>query len=121
MDIADIRRENLRQLIKTEFKTRAEFADKINKSPSQVAMWFMSSKGKRAIGEKVARDIEKRLGLNQGELDLETGKEPGQGLSYNGKFKNLIQAEADDKLDATEKSILEALDLKHKSKKRKGC
>ena len=64
MEVADIRREKLRQYIKENFRTRAEFAEKIGKSPAQVSMWFMKkNEGKRDIGEKLAREIEKKLGL----------------------------------------------------------
>lgn len=69
MSISDLRRENLRSYIKENFKTRAEFADKIGKSASQVAMWFMKSDGKRDIGEKLAREIESALNLPNGWMD----------------------------------------------------
>lgn len=72
MDIADIRRENIRKYIKDNFRTRAEFAEKINKSPAQVAMWFMKSQGRRDIGEKLARDIETALELPSGWMDRQT-------------------------------------------------
>lgn len=69
MEIAEIRREKLRQYIKQHYKTRAEFADAIGKSPAQVAMWFMKSDGKRDIGEKLAREIETALGRPNGWMD----------------------------------------------------
>ena len=130
MGIADIRRENLRQLIKTEFKTRAEFAEKINKSPSQVAMWFMSSKGKRAIGEKVAREIEKCLELNQGELDLETGvldKDHSTPTDLNNlisvatptylkELERLQQANDQGVLDEADKQLIKIIADKYKGR-----
>lgn len=70
MEIAEIRREKLRQYIKQNYKTRAEFADAIGKSPAQVAMWFMKSDGKRDIGEKLAREIETALGRPHGWMDV---------------------------------------------------
>jgi len=69
MEITKIRRENIRNFISANFKTRLEFANAIGKSPSQVAMWFMESNGKRDIGEKLAREIESSLQLPNKWLD----------------------------------------------------
>ena len=60
------RRAAVRQIIKERFEGRVvDFARAIERSPAQV--WqFMNA---RSVGEKLARDIEEKLGLPQGALD----------------------------------------------------
>lgn len=67
MDINDIRRENLRRIIGDE--SQATFARKIEKSPQQVSSMLSGSK---SFGSKIAREIESKLGLLSGSLDLVT-------------------------------------------------
>lgn len=69
MDITQIRRKNLQKLIKEKYKTRKEFAEHLGKSYSQVTSWFLNTKAKRDIGEKLAREIEKTLCLSTNSLD----------------------------------------------------
>lgn len=70
MDVIDIRCENLRGYIAdNKYKTQKEFAEKVGKSISQVNAWFSTSKGKKNIGEKLARELEKTLELPSGWLD----------------------------------------------------
>jgi hypothetical protein len=71
MNIAERRRENLRHYIDEKFSTRKEFAKQIGKSYSQVTTWFLTSKSKRDIGEKLARELEVLLELPSGWLDKE--------------------------------------------------
>ena len=63
MDIADIRRENLRRLIQERFhgKQRA-LADAIGREPSYISRCF-SEKNRKRIGEDFARMVESKLGL----------------------------------------------------------
>lgn len=70
MDINEVRKANLEKVIKLNFKSKSEFARAINKSPSHVGNWLSdSSSGKRSIGEKSARYIEKQLRLEPMLLD----------------------------------------------------
>lgn len=72
MDVHDIRRRRVRTLIDTRFDgVDAQFAGAIDRSPTSVARWFIKSKNGRGIGERVARDIERRLRLPAGWLDTE--------------------------------------------------
>ncbi len=71
MNINEIRRIKVVELI-NRFKTQADFADFIDKSPSFVSQF---KKGKEAvIGNKVARDIEDKFGLPNGWLDVIDGQ-----------------------------------------------
>lgn len=124
MTITDIRRENLRRLIKERFRTRAEFADKINKSPSQVAMWFMTSSGKRSIGEKIAHEIEQALNLDYGWLDKDHSN-PEINLNglisiatptYLKELERLQQAEDQGILDETDKQLIKIIAEKYKDR-----
>jgi hypothetical protein len=79
MDLADNRRSRVRQLIQSRFQgVAAQFAAAIGRSPTQVARWFMAKPHKRDIGEKIARDIEKRLALPRGWLDSEDNNHSAQ-------------------------------------------
>lgn len=70
MEIHDVRAGRVAQLIKHRFAgNSSRFAAAIGRSPNQVARWFMSTSGQRNIGEKLARDIEKRLRIPVGWLD----------------------------------------------------
>lgn len=80
MGIKERRRAAVDRLITDRFNgVVAAFALKIERSPAQV--WqFMNS---RAIGEKLARDIELKCGLPQGALDADQAEPPallGAGL-----------------------------------------
>jgi hypothetical protein len=82
MKTSDLRRRRVRELIDSpRFKgNAAAFAQAIGKSPTQVARWFMATSNRRNIGESLARDIEKALGLARLALDTEgealTTREP---------------------------------------------
>lgn len=70
-NISVIRYENLLLLI-TQFKNGAEFGSKVGMSDSQ--LWQLKNRNTdgtfyRSIGEKVARNIERKLGLTFGWMD----------------------------------------------------
>ncbi len=68
------RRATVQRIIKERFEGRVvDFAKSIERSPAQV--WqFMNE---RSIGEKLARDIEAKIGLPHGALDGEQQSPPG--------------------------------------------
>lgn len=68
MDINDIRRANLRR-IASKYKSRAEFARVLERSEQQLYYLIGRSAGK-VIGNRIARDIENRLDLSHGTLDI---------------------------------------------------
>lgn len=72
MDISDIRRFRLRKLIHSKFAgVSARLAEQIDKQPSYVARIFSSNPAHaRNIGERLAREIERACGLEEGHLDL---------------------------------------------------
>lgn len=71
MDITEIRRNNLQAYRLEKFKTQRAFADHIGKSAAQVNKWFLNTKNRQSIGEKLARDLEKKLNLPFRWLDKE--------------------------------------------------
>lgn len=68
-DLTSVRKINLEKLIKANFKSKSDFARHIGKSPAQVSNWFLKGKGKRAVSENSAREIESKLGLQPYFLD----------------------------------------------------
>lgn len=68
MDINEIRRANLRRLA-ADFKSRAEFARKVERSEQQLYT-LIGKKAVKPIGDRIARDLEKKLGLSKGDLDV---------------------------------------------------
>ena len=82
MDIAEIRRIRLRQLITEQFGgTDAAFALTIEKQPSYVSRLFSENENhRRNLGDKLAREIEKKCVLETGWLDrpLEDAERPQQ-------------------------------------------
>lgn len=72
MDVKQIRRENLRHLIKTlAGNNQSKFAELADMSPSHISQLLMdpSKKGARNVGDNVARQIEKAAGWPYGRLD----------------------------------------------------
>lgn len=70
MDIAEIRRYNLRTLINEEFAgSLAEFSRFIGKDPSYISRYFSNKNQMRNIGATTARQIEKQLQRPHGWLD----------------------------------------------------
>jgi transcriptional regulator with XRE-family HTH domain len=68
MNIIDIRKNNLRLVIAnhSEKGTTAAFAKDLGYEPSQISQILT---GQRNMGEKLAREIEKRAKLSEGYLD----------------------------------------------------
>jgi len=67
MDINGIRRKNLRKFIE-KMKSQADLADKLEMDPSYLSQIAGINPSKN-IGTRVARDIEKKLGLSDGWMD----------------------------------------------------
>ena len=73
MDIYAIRRKNLQSLIDSRANgNAAEFARLVNRERAQIAQYLSERYNEgRSIGERVARQIEKALGLAHGYLDAQ--------------------------------------------------
>lgn len=94
MEISDIRRENLRALMKQRFDGKqARLADALGKSANYISRCLStapSSAGSKNIGEDFARDIEMKLGLERYQLDRK-GMQPDpvnveSNAEYLGQF-----------------------------------
>lgn len=72
-DVFDIRRKNLRSL--ASVIKPAQIADKAGISPGYLSQMIGKTKH-RNIGEKMARKIERALGMNEGALDSPHGQAP---------------------------------------------
>ncbi len=73
MEIVDIRLTKIKELI-SNMGSQVEFAARIKRKPQQVSSWL---KQEKPVGEKIARHIERELGLEAGYLDK---PEPGKLL-----------------------------------------
>jgi len=73
--IFDVRRENLLSLIRDSYQNnRAEFSRSTGKNPNLINLVLTNNpEYRRNIGEKLARDIEKRCGIADGWLDSPRG------------------------------------------------
>lgn len=73
MEISDIRRENLRSLMKQRFEGKqARLADALGKSANYISRCLstsMPAASRKNIGEDFAREIEQALGLDRYQLD----------------------------------------------------
>lgn len=70
MDISEIRKIRLRQLIDERFGgVDAALAAALEKQPSYISRLFSTNRHSRGMGEKFARDLEVKLGLDSGWLD----------------------------------------------------
>lgn len=67
--IYEIRLINVRNLA-SKYSTNAEFARKLEREPTQISR-FMGKNPTKMIGDKLADDIENKLGLIPGELDVD--------------------------------------------------
>lgn len=68
MDITEIRRINLKNLIE-ESGGRQAFLEKTGKQDSQISQLLSEAKSSRNIGNKLARELEQKCGKNPGYLD----------------------------------------------------
>lgn len=83
-NIHDIRLENARILAST-FKNLADFAEKIERAPTQVSR-FMGKNPTKHIGDKLARHLEEKLNMATGWLDREHGTYLAEGPQVTGIF-----------------------------------
>lgn len=68
MDVAQIRRANLRKYVHSHFGgNKSAFSRKLNRVPSFFNDLFA---GRKSFGEKLARDLESSIGLAPGALDI---------------------------------------------------
>ncbi|HWH86181.1 MAG TPA: S24 family peptidase [Pseudomonas sp.] len=83
MDIYEIRRANLRALVKKKFNGRmAGLAEAVDRAHSYISRCLTDNeKHRKNIGEEFARDLENRLGL----LPLALDKPEGEGLASSGE------------------------------------
>lgn len=105
MDIHEIRRNNLRQLVDSIAEgNMARFGQKIGKERAQVAQYLSPTyNGGRSIGERVARSIEVELDLDVGLLD----RVPDNNSSKASQFQ---QTSKDWPLPAIPRERIESLD-----------
>lgn len=75
MNVFDVRRVNLRSLIEEKYEgNRAAFCRATGKNPNLINLLLTNNKDyHRNIGEKLARDIERRMSLPDGWLDRAAG------------------------------------------------
>lgn len=80
VDVFEARRLNLIDHISSQFDgNRAAFCRATGKNPNLINLVLTDNAGyRRNIGEKLARDIEQRAGLQAGWLDLPRGSAPGR-------------------------------------------
>jgi SOS-response transcriptional repressor LexA len=83
MDISEIRRRNLRQVIDQYFAgTAAELARALGKQPSEISRIFTSKQAhRRNVGPRLARSIEAVLGKETGWMDKQHVAVPYQAES----------------------------------------
>lgn len=68
MDSKEIRKINLRKLIKASGKKSAKFAEEVDTAPAYISQIF-SAKTKAEVGDEFARKIERKLNLPRGWMD----------------------------------------------------
>lgn len=99
MEISDIRRENLRALMKQRFDGKqARLADALGKSANYISRCLStapSSAGSKNIGEDFARDIEAKLGLERYQLDRQ-GMQPAPKVESNAEYLGQFSVWDDD-------------------------
>ncbi|WP_256207166.1 S24 family peptidase [Pseudomonas sp. P97.38] len=95
MDIKDIRRARVRQIIDRDFGGKdADFAAKVDKQPSYISRLFTDkTEHLRNIGEKMARDFEMKCGLVPGSLDRPLSEGELSAASATGAAKHRIQVD----------------------------
>lgn len=73
MDIYEIRRQNLRNLVTTRFNGRiAGLAEAVERAPSYISRCLSGhAAGRKRVGEDLAREMEIRLGLERLWLDVD--------------------------------------------------
>jgi phage repressor protein C with HTH and peptisase S24 domain len=91
MEISDIRRENLRSLMKQHFEGKqARLADALGKSANYISRCLstsMPASSRKNIGEDFAREIEQALGLDRYRLDTAGMAADVAGSTLNPSFR----------------------------------
>lgn len=91
MEISDIRRENLRSLMKQHFEGKqARLADALGKSANYISRCLstsMPASSRKNIGEDFAREIEQALGLDRYRLDKSGMAADVDGSTLNPSFR----------------------------------
>ncbi|WP_346399703.1 LexA family transcriptional regulator [Pseudomonas syringae] len=72
MKIPDTRLQNLKRVLSDQKLRLTHLADRLGKAPAQVSA-FAGKNPTKGIGDQIAREIEKALGLHMGYLDLTYG------------------------------------------------
>ncbi|QVK34049.1 LexA family transcriptional regulator [Pseudomonas syringae] len=72
MKISDTRLQNLKRVLSDQKLRLTHLADRLGKAPAQVSA-FAGKNPTKGIGDQIAREIEKALGLHMGYLDLTYG------------------------------------------------
>ncbi|WP_338509728.1 LexA family transcriptional regulator [Pseudomonas poae] len=72
MKISDTRLQNFRRILAEKNLRLTDIADRLGKAPAQVSA-FGGKNPKKGIGDQIAREIEKALGLHNGYLDMPYG------------------------------------------------
>jgi hypothetical protein len=102
MDINEIRRANMRRLA-ANYKNRAEFARVLGRSEQQL-YHLIGKKNPKNIGNRIARDVEDKLGLKTGSLDiLQEPSTSGPATARDGVNLELLE----DCITAIEEAIAE--------------
>lgn len=118
----EIRRTNLQALIDTRFAGKAgRLADAIGRKRPQIYRLFSDAENSRDIGEELARDIEKKLGIPLGQLDLEnmTNDDTADviaGYQRGGEDKKTAMkdiAELPEEVSSALRPIIDALKAKY--------
>lgn len=77
MKVFAVRVRNIATIIKEQFDgNQAAFSRTVGKKADYVSRWFTAKDGKKRLGEEVAREIEVKLGLPYGFLDIDPDAEP---------------------------------------------
>ncbi|RON43663.1 XRE family transcriptional regulator [Pseudomonas frederiksbergensis] len=93
MEIKDIRRARVRQIIDRDFGGKdADFAARVDKQPSYISRLFTEkAEHLRNIGEKMARDFEMKCGLEPGSLDRPLSEGDLKSAAISGAATPRIQ------------------------------
>lgn len=131
----DLRRTNLLRLIEERFDgNKGRFADAIGRKRPQVYRLFSDAPAsRRDIGEELAREIEKQLGLPKGALDAETEQPDPLKVARANMIDDWLQQASPntrsqleaikariDRLDDADLALLEQLLARLEQKKRGG-
>lgn len=89
--ISEVRRENLLKVLEAKKIKKAELAKMSGRSAQQVSQFTL---GTRAIGEKLARELEKLLGLSAFFLDVDKNVEEVESATHTKRIPILSWVQA---------------------------